>query len=267
MRIDFRIQDSEPASEVLRALPQRERANALRLMLRRHFGELPGLIGFRDPPRADHSSAPLATSSPVAVEAPAAAASGTTAQEGANHEATRKLTAMVERLRAYTAAVLAGAALTATLAFMPANKAVAATWRLDANLASVHTERWARDNLNQRNPGIGIEYQASRTWGLAAGVYSNSYRKPTVYALAEFTPLHWGDVNHWHIDAGVAAGIATGYTRAEIPCAPLAGGALIRLVAPNGIALNLIGVPNTGAYRSGFVGFQLSIPLATSRGH
>ncbi len=136
-----------------------------------------------------------------------------------------------------------------------------ATWRIDVNLASVHTQRWARRSLNQRNPGAGIEYRANRTWALAGGVYSNSYRRPTMYALAEFTPLHIGDVNHWHIDAGVAAGIATGYTRAEIPCAPLAGAALIRVATPNGVALNIMGVPNAGAYRSGFVGFQLSMPL------
>lgn len=256
MRIDFRIQDNEPASEVLRTLPQRERANALRLMLRRHFGELPGLIGFREPQRF----------------APGGTAPSPLTQAGASTQSTTTETSTKDSLRTAIAALrargTAAVALLAALAipaFAPIHTAAAATWRLDANLASIHTERWARDSLNQRNPGIGFEYQASRTWALAAGIYSNSYRKPTVYALAEFTPLHLGGGNHWHIDAGVAAGIASGYTRTEIPCAPLAGAALVRITAPDGVALNIVGVPNTGAYRSGFVGFQLSIPLTASR--
>lgn len=139
----------------------------------------------------------------------------------------------------------------------------AAAWRLDANLAGIHTEQWARDSLNQRNPGIGIEYQASRTWALTGGVYNNSYRRPTVYALAEFTPLHLGATDRWHIDAGVAGGIATGYSRDEVPCAPLAGAALIRVTAPDGIGLNIMGVPNMGPRNSGFIGFQVSVPLTT----
>lgn len=137
----------------------------------------------------------------------------------------------------------------------------AGTLDLDVNLASIHTEAWARDSLNQRNPGLGLTYHYSRTWAVAGGVYSNSYRRPTLYALAEFTPLHVGQANHWHLDAGVAAGIATGYTRTEIPCAPIGGGVLIRVTAWDGIALNVVGVPNMGAYNSGFLGFQVSVPL------
>jgi hypothetical protein len=257
MRIDFRIQDNEPASEALRALPQRERANALRLMLRRHFGELAGLIGFREPQRsAPGETASLATE--TATGTPAHAIAAETSTKGA-------LRAALDALRARGTAAVALLAALAIPAFAPIHTAAAATWRLDANLASIHTERWARNSLNQRNPGIGIEYQASRTWTLAGGIYTNSYRKPTVYALAEFTPLHLGAVNHWHLDAGIAAGIATGYNRAEIPCAPLAGAAVIRIVTPDGVALNVMGAPNRGAYNSGFIGFQLSIPL--SRGH
>lgn len=140
-------------------------------------------------------------------------------------------------------------------------RAHAGTLDLNINLASVHTERWARDSLNQRNPGIGVTYQWSRTWSIAGGVYSNSYRRPTVYALAEFTPLHAGQANHWHLDAGLAAGFASGYRRSEIPCEPFVGAALIRVTAPNGIASSIVGVPNMGAYNSGFLGFQVSVPL------
>lgn len=215
-----------PVARAIRALPQPERSNALRSMLLRHFGNIPGLVCSRS-----------------ALEERAAC----------KLLGKRKQTPATAAL-AFTAACALG--------FVPIRPATAATLRLDANLASIHTERWARDSLNQRNPGIGLEYQASRTWAIAAGIYSNSYRKPTAYALAEFTPLHIGAMNHWHVDAGVVAGLASGYTRFEIPCAPLVGATLIRAVAPDGVALNVLGVPNSGPYNSGFIGFQVSVPLS-----
>lgn len=159
---------------------------------------------------------------------------------------------------------LALAALAALFIFaMP--RAQASTWRLDVNIGSVHTEAWARRSLNQRNPGIGLEWATSRMWTLAFGEYWNSYRRPTVYALAEFTPVNLGVVNHWHLDAGIAAGLASGYRHDEVPTAPIVGAAVVRLVSPSGYALNVLGVPNAGAYRSGFIGFQFAIPLTPTR--
>lgn len=254
IRIDLRLHADDPAAAALRALPQRERSNALRLLLRRHFGDLPGLIGFREA-----STTPTGT--PAVEPKPPAEAPAVMESSQAKSALLAALDAM--RKRGTAAAVML--ATLAAFAFAPMHEARADGWRLDANLASVHTERWARDSLNQRNPGVGVTWQASRTWALAGGIYTNSYRKPTVYALAEFTPLHIGGANHWRLDVGVAAGIATGYTRAEIPCAPLAGAALIRVTTPDNIALNIIGVPNAGAYRSGFIGFQLSVPLTDAR--
>lgn len=93
------------------------------------------------------------------------------------------------------------------------------------------------------------------------GEYKNSYRRPTWYALAAFTPLHIGDVGHWHADAGVVAGLATGYTRRENPYAPGVAGALVRIAAPSGVALNVLAVPNQGPRNSGFIGFQLAFPF------
>lgn len=259
IRIDLRLRADDPAAAALRALPQRERSNALRLLLRRHFGDLPGLIGFRDAGTTSQANTAWALPTAASATEPAEPAEVPAAAESGRAKAT--LLAALDAVRKRGSVAAIAIATLAMLAFAPMHEARANGWRLDTNLASVHTERWARDSLNQRNPGVGLTWQASRTWALAAGVYTNSYRKPTAYALAEFTPLHVGAVDHWHLDAGVAAGIATGYTRAEIPCAPLAGAALIRVTAPDGIALNIMGVPNTGAYRSGFIGFQLSIPL------
>lgn len=142
-----------------------------------------------------------------------------------------------------------------------AASAAAGTLDLNINLASVHTQRWAQQSLNQRNPGLGATYHVSRTWSVAGGVYRNSYRRSSVYALGEWTPLQLGYADKWHADAGVAAGIASGYKRGEVPCAPFAAVATLRVVAPSGIGLNLVGVPNSGRGESGFVGFQLLVPL------
>lgn len=142
------------------------------------------------------------------------------------------------------------------------SSADAAIWRLDVNIGSVHTEAWARNSLNQRNPGVGLEWAPSRTWAVAFGEYWNSYRRATAYVLGEWTPIQLGDANDWHLDAGVGAGFASGYRHNEVATAPFVGAAIVRLVSPSGFALNVVGVPNAGAEQSGFIGFQLAVPLS-----
>ncbi len=153
------------------------------------------------------------------------------------------------------------------LAFIPAAHAADAPasrfsprLSLDLNIASVHTEAWARRQLNQDNPGLGIEYQASPDWSAAAGFYRNSYRRTSAYALGVWTP--------WHIDlpagltasAGFAAGLVSGYRRPEVPTEPLAGGAVLRLRSAHGFGINLLAVPNTQS-GSGFIGLMLVAPI------
>jgi len=157
--------------------------------------------------------------------------------------------------------VLAMLAAIAIAGALVATPACAGTWRLDLNMASYHTEAWARRTLNQRNPGVGLAWQANRTWAIAGGAYWNSYRRETVYALVEWTPLHIGKVGRWHIAAGLAGGLVSGYRTDEVSMEPLAGGALIRIITPAGAALNLVGVPNQDANHTGFIGVQLSFPL------
>lgn len=227
------MQHRNRSARDLRSLPPHERAEALRQLQRERLPHIPRVV--------------------VRFQSGKSAAAPGAARRSRHGRAAHSL--------AFAAGLLAAA----TLALAPAHAARAGALRLDVNLASIHTERWARDGLNQRNPGVGIEYQASRTWAFAGGVYTNSYRKPTAYALAEFAPLHIGQADDWHLDAGVAAGVATGYTRAEIPCAPFVGAALARIVAPDGAALNIVVVPNMGRYNSGFVGFQVSVPLRGAR--
>ena len=133
-------------------------------------------------------------------------------------------------------------------------------WALDVNTTSYHTEAWARRDLNQSNPGAGLEYQATPDLSGMAGFYLNSYRRTSVYALAAWTPLHADLPGGMSASAGLAAGLASGYRRDEVPTSPLAAGALLRIRDASGFGVNFLAVPNTQS-GSGFVGLQLVIPL------
>lgn len=152
-------------------------------------------------------------------------------------------------------------ALAACLAAaIAAPSAHATTFMLDLNLASVHTERWARDSLNQCNEGLGVTAQLDSSWSLSTGWYRNSYRRTSAYALAAWMPLHI-PLGAWRLDGGGEAGLVTGYRRSEVASQPLMGAGLVRVVAPRGWSLDLSLVPNAPGRRSGFVGAQLSLPL------
>jgi opacity protein-like surface antigen len=133
-------------------------------------------------------------------------------------------------------------------------------WALDVNTVSYHTEAWARHSLNQDNPGMGLEYQATPDWSALAGFYKNSYRHTTGYALAAWTPLRVDLPAGLRAGAGIAAGLVSGYSRSEVPTSPLAAGAVLRIRDPRGFGINLLAVPNTTS-GSGFVGLQIVIPI------
>lgn len=154
---------------------------------------------------------------------------------------------------------LAALAVLALLFVAPAH-AQPTPWSLDINLASVHTEAWARRDLNQTNPGLGLEYQASLDWGAAAGFYRNSYRRTSAYALGVWTPLHLAIPGGLTAGAGLAAGLVSGYRHPEVPTEPLAAGAVLRIRDRAGLGINLLAVPNTQS-GSGFIGLQFVAPL------
>ena len=134
-------------------------------------------------------------------------------------------------------------------------------WSLDINTTSYHTKAWARRDLNQANPGFGLEYRFSPAWSATVGFYRNSYRRTSAYALAAWTPLRFALPAGLTASAGLAAGIVSGYRRPEVPTEPLAAGAVLRLRTAHGFGINLLAVPNTQS-GSGFVGLQLVAPLA-----
>lgn len=152
------------------------------------------------------------------------------------------------------------AALIAALA-APAIANAVPSYTLDENLASWHTERWARRSLNQRNLGAGVTAHFSRDWSVSAGWYRNSYRRTSAYELVNWTPLHWSLPAGWSLAAGGTAGLDSGYRRDELATEPLVAAALLRVIAPAGWSVNLTAVPNAPGRRSGFIGMQVSMPL------
>ncbi len=152
------------------------------------------------------------------------------------------------------------AALALGLALGTAQAAEPSRLSADINTTSVHTEAWARHSLNQDNPGIGLEYQATFDWSGLAGFYRNSYRRTTGYLLAAWTPLHFPMPFSLRASAGLAAGMVSGYTRDEVPARPWAAGAVLRIRNAHGYGINLLGVPNTTG-GSGFIGVQAVIPI------
>lgn len=279
MRVEIRIKDNDPAAAALRALPPRERAVALRALIRTHNSELGQLLGFR----YTGSAAPTAPEPPVVDEADPEPAPAQSAQSVLD-----RIVAQAKGMQHAVAFGLAGLLAAAMLALAPVHSATAGTLDLNLTVASVHTEAWARHTLNQANPGLGAEYRWNRTWGLMGGEYLNSYRAPTWYAAGVWTPLHLGHAAGWHVDAGLAAGLATGYGHAwayrgawvpdhtaatgwrwnvtrhrymRNPFSPLMAAGIARLRAGNGIGVNVLWVPNSGRRSSGFVGLQLVLPL------
>ncbi|WP_298294033.1 hypothetical protein [Thiomonas sp.] len=145
----------------------------------------------------------------------------------------------------------------AVLLLALAGTAHASPWALDVNLTSYHTEQWARDALNQSNPGLGLEYQIAPDWSAMTGFYRNSYRRTSAYALAAWTPLHVALPAGIEASAGIAAGLVGGYTREECPVAPLGAAGVLKL-RKDGYGINLLMVPNMGS-KSGFIGLQAVI--------
>jgi len=151
--------------------------------------------------------------------------------------------------------------IAALLGALCAGTAGAADLSLDLNLASMHTEAWARRELNQDNPGLGLEYQFSPDLSAAGGFYRNSYRRTSAYALGVWTPLHLAIPGGLTASAGLAAGLVSGYTSTECPARPLAAGAVLRIRDRDGLGVNLLAVPNTPRGGSGFIGLQLVVPI------
>jgi hypothetical protein len=89
-----------------------------------------------------------------------------------------------------------------TLLLMP-SLAVAGEWWGVGTLASYHAN--TEEKFNQRNYGLGLEYQTG-DMAYVAGQYRNSQYRSSVYAMAVWTPLSVGVLH-----AGGGIGVVNGY--------------------------------------------------------
>jgi|GEM_PF-3479190 len=151
------------------------------------------------------------------------------------------------------------ALLLLSVLLLAAPAAQAADLSLDVNVAAWHTQAWARHDLNQRNPGLGLEYRLRPRWSALTGFYRNSYDRTSVYLLSAWTPLR-GSLLGLRMGAGLVGGLLTGYRRSEASCEPLALGGLLTLRNAQGAGVNLFIVPPVGS-DGGFVGLQIVVPL------
>ncbi len=141
-------------------------------------------------------------------------------------------------------------------ALAAASAGAASRIALDVTIASVH----ARHSLNDFNPGIGLEMRIAPGLSLAGGIYRNSYRRTSGYAVVGYTPWRLLQRHGWAGRLGVAAGLIGGYRTSEVRTQPLLAGLLFELRDPAGWGINLLGVPPAG-HGSGFAGLQLVVPL------
>jgi hypothetical protein len=122
---------------------------------------------------------------------------------------------------------------------------------LDINL---HAHHWDRDvvdsrNLNENNFGVGLEFK-NNDFRKLFGVYQNSERKISTYALAAWTPIKKGPV-----ELGAFGGLVTGYAKSV----QVAAGLFSAVELTNKVNLNITAVPTVKKINCfGFVAFQLA---------
>lgn len=105
------------------------------------------------------------------------------------------------------------------------------------NLASKHIGE--EKPLNERNPGLGIEYAQSQEFTYMAGAYRNSHNRKSLYAFAAYTPVQYDGFSF-----GVAAGAASGYTSGrETKTLPVFAG-IVRWRGEN-FGVNMLTIPKS----------------------
>lgn len=125
---------------------------------------------------------------------------------------------------------------------------------VDFNLHAHHFNRKdvAEQNLNEVNPGIGLRF-VDGEYHKMIGVYKNSDRKTSAYALMAWTPIGAGSIR-----IGAFGGVVTGY---EKPYLPVAGLTAIVSITKK-VNVNLVAVPTVRKMNCyGFLGIQFGVKL------
>ena len=124
---------------------------------------------------------------------------------------------------------------------------------LDTGFATYHFQR--DQDLNGRNPGLGMEYRFSDAAAVTAGRFYNSDREHSSYAGVYYQPWSWGPLR-----VGAVAGGFNGYPKmrdggwflAAIPTATLEYGR---------VGLNIAVIPTIKDRLHGGISVQLKFKL------
>ena len=73
-------------------------------------------------------------------------------------------------------------------------------------------------NFNERDYGAGLRYESGE-YAFQAGDYKNSFRRNTIYAGIDWSPIHFNVAECLNVSAGLYAGGATGYKYTVTPMA------------------------------------------------
>lgn len=107
---------------------------------------------------------------------------------------------------------------------------------------------------NDVNEGIGLEWDASRVVGVAAGGYYNSDSTWSQYVYVRYQPFNIGGTR-----IGALAGLVTGYKKWGCSICPAGLLAVSHDYGP--VTLSLVGFPNIGKAVDGVVSLQIGVKL------
>lgn len=132
------------------------------------------------------------------------------------------------------------------------NKPLSETW-LNAGFYSYHLSR--DKGLNDRNPGLGVEYRFSTVGSVTAGTFYNSDRAQSNYIGAYYQPVALGLVRF-----GAVIGAFDGYPKMQnggwfLAAIPVAS------IDYKNVGLNLAFVPNYKDRLYGAISFQLKFKI------
>jgi len=119
---------------------------------------------------------------------------------------------------------------------------------------SYHFDR--HDDLDDTNPGIGVEYRINSRTSLAVGRYHNSVHEMTNYVAAYYQPWKLGPFR-----LGAIVGLFDGYPK-------IRHGAVFPAVLPTAsfeykrVGVNIILLPTVGEKMSGLISFQLKFKVS-----
>jgi len=164
--------------------------------------------------------------------------------------AAEKFIGRLPRAIAYPLILVVSVLLWSAIAFMVLSlilgSARADTW-ISSTVASHHEDRMR--GYNERNWGLGIEYEVHRDIRLIGGFYKNSFYDQSKYAGVTYAPFAFLSARF-----GIVAGAVDGY--------PMNGGHFFPMLAPlitfehRGMGLNIIALPSLGKH-TGVFGFQV----------